>query len=130
MKHILELLFKKKRVSHKVHTILLKPEEDWIKVERHHVPIIDENIFKQVNSILYDRNNKINPKNNYPTYTGYLKCADCGHTLTRNKKGKNGMAYYYCSSYLRRKICTKHYITENDLSETMVELFNKYINSF
>ena len=119
---------KKERVSHKIHTVILKPEEDWIKVEKHHTPIIDKKIFKQVNSILYDRNSKVNNKNKYPTYTGYLKCADCGHTLTRNKRGKNGAAYYYCISYLRKKTCSKHYITEKELNEIMIELFNKYIN--
>lgn len=74
---------KKTRVNHKAHNIVRVAEEEWIKYKNHHEAIIDENIFYQVNNMLYERNNKISKDGNYKKYTGYLKCADCGNSLYR-----------------------------------------------
>jgi hypothetical protein len=35
--------------------------------------------------------------------------------------------FFYCSTYIKNKECSKHYITENDLDSTLLEIINKYI---
>ena len=35
--------------------------------------------------------------------------------------------FFYCSTYIKNKECHKHYITENDLDNTLLEIINKYI---
>lgn len=118
---------KRQRISHKVHNVVLKSEDEWIKVENTHDAIIDIKIFKIVNDNLYKRNNLINGNGKYHVYTGHLKCPDCGASLVRCSKGKNGYVFYYCSSFKNKKLCSKHYISEKNLNEMVLNTFNKYI---
>lgn len=53
---------KKTRISHKIHNFIKISEDDWIIYKNHHKPIINEEIFKQVQDILYNRNVKTNKK--------------------------------------------------------------------
>ena len=36
--------------------------------------------------------------------------------------------YYYCSSYLKEKNCTGHYILEGDIDEVVISVLNHFIN--
>ena len=40
------------------------------------------------------------------------ECADCGANLTISRRGKDGPACFYCSSYKNKKTCSKHHISE------------------
>lgn len=117
-----------KRVSHKIHNIATKSEDEWIKVENTHEPIIEKKIFQIVNDNLFKRNNLANNKGKYHVYSGHLKCADCGASLVRCSKGKSGYVFYYCSSFKNKKICSKHYISEKNLNNLVLTTFNEYIN--
>lgn len=119
---------KTKRVSHKIHNIVRRPEEEWIRAKKTHKPIIDEKTFKIVNDIFYLRGNLVNNKGKLHTYSGHLKCADCGANLTISRKDKDGAIRYYCSSYKNKKICSRHYISEKHLNNLVLTTFNKYIN--
>ncbi len=46
-------------------------------------------------------------------FSGFLKCVDCGKSITRSQSGKN--IYYACSIYKNRSrtACTMHSIIEN-----------------
>lgn len=120
---------KRRRISHKTHNFLRIAEEDWIISEHKHEPIIKEEIFKQVNNILYGRNIKVNKKNELSSYSGYLKCSECGSNLCRmnRKRGNIKEYYYYCNTYLRTKECNKHYILERELNDIVIESLNHYI---
>ena len=115
---------KRQRISHKTHNIVSIPKEEWIVVENTHESIIDKKIFYQVQDILYGRNNMITKKGNYSTYTGHIKCSECGASLCRFKKKSNNSAYYYCDTYKKTKRCNKHYITEGELDNAVINSFN------
>lgn len=119
---------KRKRISHKVHNLVANAEEDWIRVENTHEPIIDKKIFLQVNDNLYKRNNLINNKGALHVYSGHLKCPNCGAALSRCTRGRDKSVFYTCSSYKHKKECSKHYIAENTLNELVLSIFNQYIN--
>lgn len=119
---------KRKRISHKIHNVITKAEDEWIKVENTHEPIIEKKIFQIVNDNLFKRNNLANNKGKYHVYSGHLKCADCGASLVRCSKGKSGYVFYYCSSFKNKKICSKHYISEKNLNNLVLTTFNEYIN--
>lgn len=119
---------KKTRISHKTHNIVRVAEDEWIKTENHHKEIIPENIFNQVNNILYGRNSKVSKDGNYKKYSGYLKCADCGNNLYRKTRPNTKTACYYCGKYINDKSCTKHYITEIELDNLVVSAINLQIN--
>ena len=118
---------KRQRLSHKTHNIVRVSEDEWIKSDNHHKPIIKETIFNQVQNILYNRNIKINSSGSYNTYSGYIKCADCNCNLYRRFKRDTGRAFYYCGTYIKSGTCSKHYITEEELNETVLIMLNKYL---
>lgn len=121
---------KKTRISHKTHNFITIAEDEWIIVKNHHKPIIKEEVFNQVQDIIYNRNVRVNKKGNLHKYTGFIKCADCGsnmYRLTRTKRGVN-QVYYYCSSYLKEKNCTGHYILESAVDEVVISVLNHFIN--
>ena len=102
---------------------------EWVVFKNHHDAIIREDIFYQVQNILYNRNVKANKNGSYHTYSGFLKCSDCGKSLyriTRTKRGKL-QAFYYCSTYLKTKQCSKHHITERKLDNIVLNAINQYI---
>lgn len=118
---------KRQRQSHKNHNLVVLAEDEWIIIKNHHKPIIPEKLFNQVQDIFYNRNIKIKKDGSFAPYNGYIKCADCKCNLYRKTKSKTKQSYYYCGTYLRTHNCTKHYITEDELNDTVLEMINKYI---
>ena len=53
-------------------------------------------------------------------FSGFLKCADCGKSVTRSQSGKN--VYYACSTYKNRSrtACTMHSIKHNRLEAAVL----------
>ena len=117
---------KRKRVSHKVHKLLHTESDNWIIVPNHHEPLISKEEFNQVKNIIFSRDIRVNKRKEYDIFSGHLKCYDCGNSFTI-KKG-NTCEYYYCSSYLRNKTCSKHTISKNKLIDTILNIINTQID--
>lgn len=120
---------KRTRISHKTHNMVRIAEEEWLVTKNHHKPIIKEEIFYQIQDILYDRNVKVNKNGKFHKYTGFIRCPECGNNLyrmTRIKKNKE-QPYYYCSTYINTKNCNKHYILESELDEIVLGMLNEHI---
>ncbi len=65
--------------SYKVHQIEAVPEDEWVRVP----------------------DTRTSPKGReVHLFSGFLKCADCGKSITRSQSGKN--IYYACSTYKNR----------------------------
>lgn len=116
---------KRKKISHKVHKEIEISREDWISIPNHHKAIIKESDFYKVQSIIYNRDKRVNVNKEYDLFTGYIRCADCGNTLTKRK----GMTknYYYCTSYIRNKQCSRHSCQESQLEEIVLKAINSQI---
>lgn len=117
---------RKARVSHKNHNTLRVPEDEWIVVPEHHKAIIKEDVFNQVQDILYNRNARVSLNGKMYKYSGYLKCADCKSSMHKFKRPQKNMTYFYCGTYVKKKECDKHYITEPELDNIMLETINKF----
>lgn len=117
------------RISHKVHNKVRKPEKEWIINEEIHKPIIKTDIFNQVQEILYNRNSRIDKNGKLKKYNGYLKCSECGSSMYRSNRTKNGVKryFYYCGTYKNTKKCNKHFIFEDEIDIVVLEIVNKYI---
>lgn len=120
---------KKTRISHKTHNIVSVAEEEWIKYPNHHEEIVSEEIFLQVQDLLYNRNLRINNQGNFNKYTGYLKCPECGSNLYKSTRTKKGVkqVFYYCGTYMKTKKCNKHYILEKELDAIVIATLNSFI---
>ena len=67
-----------------------------------------------------------------PKYSGIVRCSECKGNLRRFKKMKNGKAkyFYYCTNYIKDKTCHKHYITEKELDDAVLNAINMQLHFF
>ena len=116
--------------SYKNRKIISKPEEQWIRVENTHEPLIT---LEQWNTVQALSAKKYKPRKTSDgeqnIFAGILKCGDCGFAMRANiEKGKrkNGSAYRYvsfiCCNYSRsgKAACTVHTISETALTELIL----------
>lgn len=120
---------KRTRISHKTHNMVRVAEDDWVIADDKHDSIIKENIFNQVQTILYNRNVRVNKKGKFHKYTGFVRCPECGNNLYRiaTKRNNKETIFYYCSRYIKTKNCNKHYILETELDEIVLDMLNNFI---
>ena len=105
--------------SYKVHEIEAVPEDEWVTVPDTHEAIIDKATFEKVQSLLKRDTRTAPRKRELHLFSGFLRCADCGKSVTRCVSGKN--VYYACSTYKNRSrlACTMHSI-KHELLEVAV----------
>ena len=117
-------------MSYKSHKLVRKSEEEWIRVEGTHEPIISRETWDTVVSIREKRVRKTATSDGIKSiFTGLVYCADCGFKM-RNKidrsPAKDGevkrYSYFICSSYAKsgKSACTIHSISENALYELVL----------
>ncbi|MDL2293383.1 recombinase family protein [Ruminococcaceae bacterium OttesenSCG-928-D13] len=117
-------------VSYKNHKLVGKPEEQWVRVENTHEPLIDPETWETVR--LLDEKGYMPRKcadGPQSKFVGLLRCADCGFTMKcSTEKGvyKNGdpwkRVYFICGNYARsgKSACTVHSISEAVLTELVL----------
>lgn len=106
--------------SYKVHEIEEVPEEEWVRVPDTHEAIIGKDTFEKVQGLL-KRDTRSAPRSReLHMFSGFLKCADCGKSVTRSQSGKN--IYYACSTYKNRSrlACSMHSIKHNRLEAAVL----------
>lgn len=110
-------------ISYKNKKVIDKPEEDWIRVENTHEPIIDMETWEKVQAMFEDKKvYRTNAMGKTHLFSGLLKCGDCGFNLKGGyddrRTGENKVAYY-CRTYSNggKSQCTMHYIREVVLKE-------------
>lgn len=112
---------KQSSISFKTRKTERKPQEEWFKVENTHEGIIAKDVFEQVQKQIAARR-RPDKNGEVQIFSGLLKCADCGWSMTyaSERKQTAHAAYYRCSQYSQGlKRCTMHYIRE-DLLHTYV----------
>lgn len=123
---------KRRAKSYKIHKIENVPEEEWVRVENTHEPIIDRETFEKAQE-LSRKDVKVSQKTNeLSIWAGFLKCADCGRAMNKKSstnKGGNKYEYYICSTYKKKsnKLCTKHTIKEEWLEKAVMQVINLHI---
>ena len=101
-------------VSYKNKKRLKKPTDDWFRVEGTHEPIIDADVFRQVQEQIGNRRRAM--KDAEPQiFAGLLKCADCGKAMVVSAvTARATYRYYNCNNYRKYSritgACTSHSI--------------------
>lgn len=121
---------KKGTVNYKDKNVKLRSEDEWIRVENTHVPIISQSNFELVQKFLrFDT--RISPKkDSLYLFSGILFCGDCKQNMVRRTVERNGKKYFYyrCSTHKREKIkCTQHNISETKLTDAVIRVLNSHI---
>ena len=115
--------------SYKVHQIEAVPEEEWVRVPDTHEAIITHETFDKVQALLL-RDTRTSPKGReVHLFSGFLKCADCGKSITRSQSGKK--IYYACSTYKNRSrtACSMHSIKHNRLEAAVLFAIQYQVNT-
>ena len=117
--------------NYKIKKIMPRDEADWIRVEGVIPVIIDRDMFDSVKMILA-KDIRIAPEEDavYPL-SGFVKCADCGQNMVRKSYNAGGKAYSYfiCSTRKAGKGCSTHSISEEKLTDVVLQMVTKQIES-
>lgn len=111
--------------SYKVHTRISVPKSEWFVVENTHEAIIDKYIFDKAQELM-KRDTRTSPQfAKLYTLSGFLRCADCGRSMTRNTSKK--YSYYVCKTKTTQGMCTRHTIREDKLLSIVLETIQNQI---
>ena len=117
--------------NYKIKKIMPRDEADWIRVEGVIPVIVDRDMFDSVQMILA-KDIRIAPEEDvvYPL-SGFVKCADCGQNMVRKSYNAGGKAYSYfiCSTRKAGKGCGTHSISEEKLTDVVLQMVTKQIES-
>ena len=117
-------------LNYKTRKLISKPEEEWIRVEGTHEPIISREVWDTVASIDQRQVCKRETSDGVKSiFSGLVYCADCGFKLINRverftyKDGTPGRySSFICGNYARsgKTACTVHTIYENALNEIVL----------
>ncbi len=123
---------KTERINYKVKKCVEKPEEEWVRVENAHEPIISADDFAIVQNLL-KADGRVSPeKKEISPFMGLLFCGDCKEQMVRRVNRYKGTekVYYICSTKNRGEGCSRHSIEETVLKGLAGTAIRRYANDF
>lgn len=126
---------KRSKVNYKVKKVLKNDPENYIIVKNTHEPIIDKEIFYEVQKRI-PKNKGRNEKKEIHLLDGLLYCGNCGHRISiQSRRKKDNRCYTICNyyiTYMKQKLCTTHSNNYDELEKTIIksltEMCLNYIN--
>ena len=115
--------------NHKVKKIVDKPEEEWIRIEDNHEPVISKREFSIVRRLLgMDTRTSPNEGEVY-VLSGLAVCAQCGAPMVKRNVPAGGRvySYYICSKNAATKQCGTHRIAKERLEQLVLEVLRTHI---
>lgn len=117
--------------NHKVKKPVVKPETEWVRIEKSHEPVVSDRDFAIVQRLL-KMDTRMSPGQTevYPL-AGMAVCADCGAAMVRKNvcAGGKRYRYYVCSRNKETKECTSHRIAVERLEEAVLHLLKVQISN-
>ena len=102
-------------ISYKNKRRIRKPQEEWVRIEGTHEPIVGKAVFEQVQEQIAHRRRQMKDATTQ-IFAGIVRCADCNWSMSfgTNRANKTPYSYFNCTSYRQfGKIegkCTAHYV--------------------
>ena len=115
--------------NHKVKKTILKPSEEWVRVERSHESIIDKEDFLAVGRLL-QQDTRVAPKEDAVyLLSGLVFCGDCGQNMVRNSVCRNGKSYVYymCGNNRTNGRCSSHRVNGGQLEKSVLLALQQHI---
>lgn len=114
-----------RKISYKSKKCVRQNRDDWIVVEGMHEPLIDRELFDQVQRLLCSRSHTRSRTYDF-LLKGIIFCHECGHPLAvinrKNAKGEDCL-YFVCRTYQRftkAGVCTSHTIKEETVTRAVL----------
>ena len=123
---------KGEKVNYKIKRTVRKPEKEWIKAESAHEAIISKEDFEIVQELLKIDTRAGNGEKKAHRYAGLLFCGDCMEPMIRRVdryKGKEKISFI-CATKNRGGECTRHMISEEDLSYLILTGLRQQVSLF
>lgn len=120
------------KVNYKVKKTVVKPKEEWTRVEGTHKAIISREDFEIVQELLkVDIRAKADGTCSH-LFSGLLFCGDCREPMYRrvNRYKAVSKVYFICPTRNRGQGCTRHSILEEELKEIVFQILQTYISVF
>ncbi|AFM43007.1 site-specific recombinase, DNA invertase Pin [Desulfosporosinus acidiphilus SJ4] len=107
-----------------------KPEEDWIISDGQHEPIINIDVWEKAQ--MKTKRKKVSPgeSSNY-LLSGLLRCADCGSSLSANRKREIRQdtefffPYYNCDKYKNGSGCRSQFVSVRRIESAILAHIKK-----
>lgn len=129
---------RKRKVNYKSKKEMAMPKSQWIVVPNTHEPIIEKDIFYNVQMLLDKRKPTRTRKYDY-LLKGLVYCHECGHHLgvgQRHLATVGDVLYFRCKTHLRNtkySKCSCHSMREDILNDLVLKqvkkICRKYINN-
>lgn len=122
---------KRSTPNHKIKKLMQKPENEWVRIEHNHEPIIEREIFDTVNRLLM-KDTRIAPQEQTVyLFSGLLFCGDCRRSMVRNNNNRGGKiyTYYMCGNNRNTKICSSHRVKDTLLEQTVLASIRSQIDA-
>jgi DNA invertase Pin-like site-specific DNA recombinase len=99
------------KISYKVKKLVKRSENEWIKAENTHPPLVTQELWDLAQESVQHRR-KVTKDKEPHIFSGLVKCADCGSSLLKNQMS------LVCRQYSQygRRVCESHRISINRLS--------------
>ena len=115
--------------SFKDKRLVERPQDEWIRVENTHEPLVDKDTFYTVQKRISVKKprHKPNPDN---IFRGLLICGECGkHIVYKKENCANKTAKYQCNLYIKRGkgVCTSHSVSADNLKAIVLDDINRHI---
>ncbi len=115
--------------SFKDKRLVERPQNEWIRVENTHEPLIDKDTFYTVQKRIGVKKPRRQP-NPDNIFRGLLFCGECGKSIVYKKENSlDKTPKYQCNFYLKRgkQYCTSHTIKADDLKTVVLGDINRHI---
>lgn len=109
---------KRKKINYKLKQCINIPKEEWIIKENMHTPIIEKNIYEEIQKKLIKCHNNKNNKIKEKDLINLIYCKECNSKIGLNKKKIH--SYCVCNNYkknYKEQRCTPHTINYDKLKE-------------
>ena len=118
-------------LNYRVKTKVENPKEKWLVCKDNHQPIIDKDIFENIQKIMLS-DTRVAPNNEKVfLLSGILYCGDCKRSLIRKNYGtkEKRYIYYVCSGAIKKTGCTKYAIRDKIIEDIIFKTIKIHIKT-
>ena len=110
-------------ISYKTKQNRPRPKEQWYRVEGTHEPIIDRELWDQVQALTAQRAKPFST-GTIGLFAGKARCMNCGYTMRSSKN--HGNHYLQCSNrHIAKDACIGSFISVTKLEQAVIDQLNK-----